>query len=160
MAVLACFSGVSRAQEADGSPKPETSAGKTDIVSEIYLARDDGSGKAGDPATDFRVTDVPIYCVVSLNSNEPTTVRMNLVAVEVAGVRADTKVVSTSYTTKDRQNRVNFTGRPDGKWVAGKYRADIYVGDKLVWSRNFVIGSPGPTPKAPTKPVVAKGRRA
>ena len=30
---------------------------------EIYLAKDDGTGKAGDEATSFVTTDVPIYCV-------------------------------------------------------------------------------------------------
>jgi hypothetical protein len=64
---------------------------------------------------------------------------MNLVAVAVPGVRADTKVVSTSYTTKDNQDRVNFTGRPAGQWVAGRYRVDIFVGGAAVVSREFAV---------------------
>ena len=52
---------------------------------------------------------------------------MNLIAESVPGVKPDTKVVSTSYTTKDGENRVSFNGRPAGKWVPGKYRADIFV---------------------------------
>ena len=106
---------------------------------EIYLAKDDGTGKAGEEATSFVPTDVPIYCVVLLDSGTPTTVKMNLVAVAVPGVRADTKVVSTSYTTKDNQDRVNFTGKPAGPWPTGRYRVDIFVGTAPVVSREFAI---------------------
>ena len=108
-------------------------------ITEIYFAKDDGTGKAGEEATSFVTTDVPIYCVVLLDSAVPTTVKMNLVAVAVPGVRADTKVVSTSYTTKDNQDRVNFTGRPAGQWVAGRYRVDIFVGGAAVVSREFAV---------------------
>ncbi|HUR99356.1 MAG TPA: hypothetical protein VMZ26_14925 [Pyrinomonadaceae bacterium] len=108
-------------------------------VTEIYFAKDDGTGKAGEEASSFVTTDVPIYCVVLLDSAVPTTVKMNLVAVAVPGVRADTKVVSTSYTTKDNQDRVNFTGRPAGQWVAGRYRVDIFVGGASVVSREFAV---------------------
>jgi hypothetical protein len=69
-------------------------------VSEIYLAKDDGTGKAGEAATAFETTDVPIHCVVQLDSAESVTVKMQLVAVNVPGVKPGTKVVATSYTTK------------------------------------------------------------
>ena len=108
-------------------------------IAELYLAMDDGTGKAGDQATSFVTTDVPIYCVVQLDSGSPVTVKMNLVAVSVQGVKAETKVVSASYTTRDNQDRVNFTGRPAGQWVAGLYRVDIFVGDLPVVSREFAV---------------------
>jgi hypothetical protein len=124
-------------------------------VSEIYLARDDGSGKAGDRATSFITTDVPIYCVVQLDSAEPVTVRMNLVAVAVPGVKAETRVVSTSYTTKDLQDRVNFSGRPSGQWVAGRYRFDIFIDNVQAGSREFAVQKAvqaKPAPKPGPKP--------
>lgn len=108
-------------------------------IAEVYFAKDDGTGNAGEEATSFVTTDVPIYCVVQLDSALPTTVKMNLVAVAVPGVKAETKVVSTTYTTKDNQNRVNFSGRPAGQWVAGRYRVDIYVGSAAVVSREFAV---------------------
>lgn len=120
------------AQEADPVPV------KTGIF-EVYFAKDDGTGKAGEEATSFVTTDVPIYCVVQLDSAVPTTVKMNLVAVAVPGVKAQTKVVSTTYTTKDNQDRVNFSGRPAGQWVAGRYRVDIFVGNSAVVSREFAV---------------------
>lgn len=120
------------AQEADDTP---AKAGTL----EIYLAKDDGTGQAGEEATSFVTTDVPIYCVVQLGSAQPTTVKMNLVAVAVRGVKAETKVVSTTYTTKDNQDRVNFSGRPVGPWVAGRYRVDIFVANSPVASREFAV---------------------
>ncbi len=118
-------------------------------VEEVYLAKDDGSGKAGDPVAEFKVTDIPIYCVVMLGSTSSSVVKMNFVAMAVAGVKPETKVVTASYTTKEGQNRVNFTGRPDGIWTAGKYRVDLYVNNELVTNVEFYI-------KADSKSVGAK----
>ena len=132
-------------------------------VSDIYLARDDGNGAAGEQATSFLTTDVPIYCVVQLDSAGPVTVKMKLVAVNVPGVKADTLVVTTSYTTEGRQDRVNFTGRPDGRWVVGKYRVDVYVEEELRGSREFTVQKTLPAKTAddaPPKPAAPKpGRR-
>jgi hypothetical protein len=132
LAFLLVSSIVVFAQEGDSVPPK---AG----VLEIYLAKDDGTGKAGDEATNFVTTDVPIYCVVQLDSALPTTVKMNLVAVAVPGDKAETKVVSTTYTTKNNQDRVNFSGSPAGQWVAGRYRVDIFVGSAAVVSREFAV---------------------
>lgn len=111
-------------------------------VADVYLAKDDGSGKAGEPATSFVTTDVPIHCVVMLDSAKTATVKMNFVAVNVPGVKAETKVVTTSYTTKDGQNQVSFTGRPAKLWVTGKYRLDIFLDGKFVKNVPFDIQKP------------------
>ena len=108
-------------------------------VEEVYLARDDGSGKAGDQAEEFRTTDVPIHCVVLLDNVGKVTIKMNFVAVKVAGVKSETKVVSASYTTTERQNRVNFTGTPDGVWTPGRYRVDLFIDGKASRSLEFDI---------------------
>ena len=138
-------------------------------INQAYLAKGDGSGHVGDPATNFTTTDIPIYCVVQLESAIPTTVKMELVAERVAGVKAETRIVSTTYTTRDGQNRVNFNGRPAGKWVPGKYRADIYVDGKLAKNLTFEIRAEGPSAAASRsfapnsqkseKPAAAKPRK-
>ncbi len=112
-------------------------------IEEIYLARDNGEGKAGEQVTEFRTTDVPIYCVVLLDSQAKAVVKMNFVAVKVAGVRPETKVVTASYITKDGQNRVNFTGRPDGKWTPGTYRVDLFIDGKIATNVEFEIKGAG-----------------
>ena len=126
-------------------------------VEEVYLAKDDGEGKAGDQVSAFSTTDIPIYCVVLLESSKATVVKMNFVAVSVSGVKADTKVVTASYTTKESQNRVNFTGRPDGKWTPGKYRVDIFLDGKLAKNLEFAIKSAGSNgPSSPADPKTAR----
>jgi hypothetical protein len=118
-------------------------------IDEVYLAKDDGTGHAAtSPTSIFLPTDIPIYCIVQLDSLTSATVKMNLVAEQVPGVKAESKVVSASYTTKDGQNRVNFYGRPDGTWAPGKYRADIFIDGKLAKNLQFEI-------KAPVKAVAA-----
>lgn len=137
------------------------------VLEDMYLAKDDGSGRAGEIATSFATTDIPIYCVVLLSVGSPVTVKVNLVAVTVAGVKAETRVVSTSFTTKDNQNRVNFTGRPEKSWTDGKYRAEVFINDTLVKRLDFEIRKPvtivkealGFQPKQPAKPKSTTAKR-
>jgi len=123
------------------SPAQTPATATSSAIEEVYLARDDGSGKAGDQADEFRTTDIPIHCVVLLDSPAKVTVKMNFVAVKVAGVKPETKVVSASYTTSEKQNRVNFTGTPDGAWTPGRYRVDLFIDGKAVKSIEFDIKS-------------------
>ena len=116
----------------------------SDSIREAYLARDDGTGKAGESAVRFTPSDVPIYAVIVLSSAASVTVKMDLVAADVPGVRAETRVVSTNYKTKAGEDRVNFTGRPEGKWTVGKYRADIFINGKLIRKLTFEIKSASP----------------
>jgi hypothetical protein len=115
----------------------------TQNIEEAYLARDDGDGKAGEQVTEFTTADIPIYCVVLLETARTSIVKMNFVAVAVAGVKPETKVVTASYTTKEGQNRVNFTGKPDGKWTPGKYRVDLFLDGKITKNLVFEIKSTG-----------------
>lgn len=129
--------------------------GKSDVVEDVYLAKDDGAGKAGDVVETFSTGDIPIHCIVMLLKADPVAVKMNLVAVKVAGVKAESRVVSTGYTTKQGQDRVFFTGRPDGKWTAGTYRIDVFVEGKKERSLIFEIRG-AVIPTAATQFVPAK----
>lgn len=136
------------------------------VIEEVYLARDNGEGKPGDQVTEFGPNDIPIHCVVLLGTIGSTLVKMNFVAVNVAGVKLDTKVVTASYKTTEGQNRVNFSGRPDGKWTPGRYRVDLFVNGKLektiefeikgagagVTPSNFVQNKSKPNVRKPQKP--------
>lgn len=120
-------------------------------VEDVYLARDDGGGRAGDVVSEFGTADIPIHCVVVLDASAKVTVKMNFVAVNVPGVKADSKVVSATYTTTETQNRVNFTGRPDGKWVPGRYRVDIFLDGKQEKQLEFNIRGAAVTLPAASK---------
>lgn len=125
------------------APQPVPTA---EMVADVYLARDDGAGKAGEVTETFSPADIPIHCIVKLTGSEPASVKMNLVAVKVNGVRPESSVVTASYTTRQGQNQVYFTGRPDGKWTAGTYRIDIFVGGKKEKSVEFAVkGTMPPT---------------
>lgn len=142
---------------------PSTTAARSGIE-EVYLAKDNGSGHAGDPATSFFTTDIPIYCVVQLASPHAANVKMVFVAVAVPGVKPETKVVTTAYTTREDQSRVNFTGKPYDKWSSGKYRVDILIDGKMVMGLPFDIrpasgtmdGATGFQPARPHTPRVKR----
>jgi len=133
-------------------------------IAEIFLARADADGKAGEAAQSFSVTDIPIYCVVRFTEPTVADVRMDLVAANVPGVKAESKVVSIRYITKEDEDRVHFSGKPHGNWVAGKYRVDVFIGDKKVRNIEFDIkASPAETanpstvkPKTPSRKIVKR----
>lgn len=128
-------------------------------VEEVYLAKDNAGRPGDEAAKEFSPNDIPIYCVVVLDSTAITTVKMNFVAVSVAGVKPDTKVVTASYTTKEGQNRVNFTGRPYDRWTPGTYRVDLFVNGKPSKTVEFTIkGSAvvAPTPASKFNQTTAK----
>jgi len=119
-------------------------------IENAYLAKANGKGKAGEPAGNFATNDIPIFCVVKLDSLKAVTVKLVLVAVDVPGVETESNVVTISYKTNGMQDRVNFEGRPEGKWVAGNYRADIYLDDKKAQAIEFDIEKTGaPSSKKP-----------
>ncbi len=160
-AILICiFVAAGVYAQGDRAPAP--------AVEELYLAKDNGNGKAGDQVSEFSTSDIPIYCVVLLDTAARVTVKMNFVAVNVSGVKADTKVVTASYTTKDGQNRVNFSGRPDDKWTPGTYRVDIFLDGKIAKNVEFEIRNKGisatavkfvPSPDPPKPPPPKPSRK-
>ena len=136
------------------TPRPVDVALST-AVEDVYLARDDGEGKAGEVTSVFTPNDIPIHCIVVLAKPDPASVRMNFVAVKVNGVKPDSRVVSASFATQQGQDRVFFTGKPHGKWTAGSYRIDVFVNDKLEKSLDFEVKGgvlPAASNFAPTRP--------
>lgn len=130
------------------APEPVKNVAVGEVVEDLYLARDDGGGKAGDVASVFSPADIPIHCIVVLTKADPVAVKMNFVAVKVGGVKPESRVVSAAYSTRQGQDRVFFTGRPDGLWVAGSYRIDVFVEGKLEKSLSFKIKGSGLPPAA------------
>ena len=128
--VLVCsFSAIAQA------PEPALPA----FFDKVYLAKDDGSGNPGEEAVEFLLTDVPIHCVVLLSTDKPVTVKMDLIAENVPGVKPALKVISTSFTTDEMQDRVYFNGRPKKVWFPGVYRADIYIDGVLAGKFPFTV---------------------
>lgn len=123
-------------------------------VEEITLARSDGNGGVGETTDKFIATDIPIYCLITLDSTKSVAVKMNLIAVKAAGLKPETKVVVVNYKMNGKQNQVNFDASPGGVWAAGSYRVDIYIDGKLAKSRAFEIEkSPAAIKKEKKTPV-------
>ena len=130
------------------------------VIAEIFLAKANIDGKAGNAAENFIVSDVPIFCIVRMVAPGVVLVKMDLIAVKVPGVDPGEKVVTTSYTTKPNEDRVNFRGRPQGNWVAGTYRAEIFIANKKVRNIEFEIKpSTAEAEKPPIKRTRKPGKR-
>jgi len=108
-------------------------------VENITLMRDDGKGNPDVETEVFKTTDFPIHCQITLDSVKSSTIKMNLVAITVAELKAETKIMTVSYKTNGEQNIVNFRASPNKIWLAGKYRVDILVDDKLAGKKEFKI---------------------
>ncbi|MGI9056202.1 MAG: hypothetical protein ACR2F2_10425 [Pyrinomonadaceae bacterium] len=108
-------------------------------IESIVLMRDDGDGNADDEVAIFNQTDIPIHCQIQLDSFIPAIVKMNLIATDVKGLKAESKIITVSYKTNGEQNIVNFKGAPDNVWLAGKYRIDIFINEKLAGNKEFEI---------------------
>lgn len=122
-----------------GQP-PVASKDKPSVgIESITLMRDDGDGNADEETAIFGQRDVPIHCQINLDSFIPATVKMNLVATNVKGLKAESKIITVSYKTNGAQNIVTFKGSPTDIWLAGKYRVDVFVNDKLSGNKEFEI---------------------
>lgn len=108
-------------------------------VEQIFLLRDDGAGKAGEEIENFLTTDKVLHFRIQLSSRKPSAVKMILVAADVKGVKPETKSVTVNYKTSGKQNIVNFTATPEDIWLAGKYRADVFIDGKLTEKKEFEI---------------------
>lgn len=123
-----------------GQPPAAATTTKASVgIESISLMRDDGNGNADEEMTIFGQADVPIHCQINLDSFIPATVKMNLVAADVKGLKAESKIITVSFKTNGEQNVVNFKGSPDDVWVAGKYRIDIFIDNKLAGNKEFEI---------------------
>lgn len=129
-------------------------------VNEITLFRDDGKGKAGEEASSFSTTDKPIHCSIELDSTESATIKMNMVAVSVPGLKSEKVVVSVSYKTNGEDDIIYFNASPRTVWIAGKYRIDIFVDGKLGASKEFEIKEAAPPKKEETKSFQPKPKTA
>lgn len=105
----------------------------------VALFKDDGKGKAGDEAAEFRTSDSIIHCQVQLKETKPTLVKMLMIAVEVKGFKSGSKVITAAYKTNGEQGIINFRASDSDGWQPGKYRMDILLDEKLTKSIEFTI---------------------
>ncbi len=108
-------------------------------ITKLSLAKKDSQGNIIEDLEVFGTKDIPIYCYIDLNSEKPTLVKMNFIAVKAKGLRPNTKMVVASYKTKKGESGVAFTASPKSIWATGDYRVDVFLNGKLKESKEFKI---------------------
>ena len=107
-------------------------------INSVTLARDDGSGNAGETVTQFSPTDHTFYAVVTLNRIETgLKVKLTWVAVDAGG--QTNKTIDSAEFTSLAANTVNGKISLPNDWPTGKYRLDIYLNDTLQQSVDFTV---------------------
>ena len=136
IAALVCLAAVWAAHaQSDGN-------GSAPAVSRTTLAREEPDGTITESPEKFRPTDVPVICYVDLTTDDPVEVRLSIIAVRAVGLRPESKVVTVRYRTKNGENAVTFNVRPEGRWAAGSYRADVFLNGKIADSVSFEVAAP------------------
>lgn len=108
-------------------------------VKKITLAKEDSEGNIVENIDFLNPKDIPLYCYIDLDSDEPTLVAMKIIAVKAKKIRPNGKVVEVRYKTKKGDTGVEFNAKPGSVWAIGKYRVDVYLDGKLSKSKNFNV---------------------
>ena len=107
-------------------------------IDSVTLARDDGSGNAGETVTNFSPTDHVFHATVTLNHIETDLkVKLTWVAVDANGQTNQT--IGSSEFTALAGNVINGQASLPNDWPTGKYRLDIYLNDTLQQSVAFNV---------------------
>lgn len=118
------------------------SASTANIPSAV-LAKGYANGQATDPGTTFAPTDTVHAVVQVANAPDDTKVKAVWTAVDAVDASGapikDQKVIEKEVTIKDVGSSIDFTFIPNSPFPVGKYKAEIYLDDKLDKTLNFDI---------------------
>lgn len=107
-------------------------------VDSVTLARDNGSGSAGEAVTSFKPTDHIFHATVKLNRvDSGLKVKLSWMAAEVGEVK-ETEIDHNDFTAPTT-NVIEGKVELPNDWQPGKYRLDIYLNDKLAQSVDFTV---------------------
>jgi hypothetical protein len=94
-------------------------------ISDAKMARDP---EGNDPTKVFS-PDETFYCIADLsNAPDDTKVKAVWTAVNVEGVKPDTKIKETSATGGSGQ--LQFSLANDGSWPVGEYKVELFLNDQ------------------------------
>ncbi|HUF05451.1 MAG TPA: hypothetical protein VMM38_14925 [Aridibacter sp.] len=134
LAALVCLLAVPAALgqngETNGADAPEIS---------ISLAKEEKDGTITEGLETIGPNDIPLICYIDLPFDDPTAVKMVIVAVKAVGLRANSTYITVSYKTSKGENQVSFTAKPASKWPAGSYRVDVYLDGKRAGSSEYKV---------------------
>lgn len=104
----------------------------------MTLARDDGSGNAGETVTSFKPSDHTFHAHVELNRIE-TGLKVKLAWVAVDTSEGKNVAIADKEFTALAANVVDGQLSLPNDWPVGKYRLDVYLNDTLAQSVDFTV---------------------
>ena len=106
-------------------------SGGPGVLSEIHMAKDNGSGDPGDRAVVFSPGDRTIHCVAKLKeAKSGTGIKFSWWIVSAEGTQNE-KIKDIDYTTKALENIVHAHLKLPRDWPKGMYKVEIYVNGYL-----------------------------
>ena len=116
-----------------------TEKSETSKLKKLSVAREDAAGNIVENPEFFGTKDIPITTYVDLNTDKPTLIKMEFIAVKAKGLRPNSKFFTANYKTKDGETGAVFTTKPKTVWAEGIYRVDVYLDAELAGSREIKI---------------------
>ncbi len=109
-------------------------------MTDAELARDDGSGRAGQRVSGFRAKDNPLHCVASLNKpREGVRVRFVWTAVDAGGER-ERVLAAAEYVTRPGESRADGVASLPREWPRGRYRVQVILNGRVAKTVDFNVG--------------------
>lgn len=149
-AVLACggLGNNNNQQQANTNTATGTNAANTGTgqastggvrIQNIYMAKDDGSGKYGAKTDSFSPSDRKVYCVAELNDSTAGTKIKFVWHIVDAGGSKDEKIKEIEYTTSALENKVNGHLTLPQDWPKGKYKVEAYINGNLDKTLDYTV---------------------
>lgn len=122
------------------TPSPEASPALATVeIAGIHMTHDNGAGEPGDEADTFRPSERILHCVINLSSNQPgTKITFKWIAID-SGDSTDHLLKEMEYVTKGSEARVHADWTRHEDWIAGDWKVDVYLNDRLARSVAFTI---------------------
>jgi hypothetical protein len=135
-AVLACSLGNKNSNSNNANTENVVSGS---AIKEIYMAKDDGSGQAGDHTSTFSPGDRTIHCVATLKEAKAgTEMKFSWWIVDADGTQ-NKKIKDIDYTTKTLENIIHGHLSLPQDWPKGKYKVEVYVNGNLDKTVNYTV---------------------
>jgi hypothetical protein len=108
-------------------------------VQSVSLARDNGSGKAGETVTEFNSNEKVQHVSVNLNDVPPgTKVQAVWMAVDAGGIK-NQRVFGKEMKTEANTKTANFDLSLGRTFPPGDYKIEIFINEKLAKTLNYKV---------------------